>query len=85
MHLKFAGFPLAVDSAYAGVEQLTKADLGLSPGEEVLLARTPLHAQRVELAHPATGEKLVVEAPLPADFEAVLAALRGLRGGDQFR
>lgn len=85
VHLKYAGFPLAVDPAYAGVERLTRADLGLSPGEEVLLARTPLHAWQVELAHPSTGEELRVEAPLPADLEAVLAALRGMPGAAQFR
>jgi 23S rRNA pseudouridine1911/1915/1917 synthase len=41
------------------------------------LARQALHAWRLGLAHPATGEALRFEAPLPADLLAVLAALRG--------
>ncbi len=39
--------------------------------------RQMLHAYRLAFAHPATGETVDVTAPLPADFEAVLAALRG--------
>ena len=39
-------------------------------------ARQLLHAARLELHHPRTGAPLVFAAPLPADFEQVLAALR---------
>jgi len=85
VHLKYAGFPLAVDSAYAGVERLLRGDLGLAPADEVLLARTPLHAQKVQLAHPVTGAPLAIEAPLPADLEGVLDALRVLRRDRQVR
>jgi tRNA pseudouridine32 synthase/23S rRNA pseudouridine746 synthase len=42
----------------------------------VLLARTPLHAARLELRHPASGEPLVLEAPLPPDMAAAIEALR---------
>jgi len=38
--------------------------------------RQLLHAFRLELTHPATGEEMVFEAPTPADFTAVLAGLR---------
>jgi 23S rRNA pseudouridine1911/1915/1917 synthase len=38
--------------------------------------RQALHARRLELVHPRTGEPLVVEAPLPADIVALVAALR---------
>ena len=34
-----------------------------------------LHARRLELEHPTTGERVSWEAARPADFEAVLAAL----------
>jgi 23S rRNA pseudouridine1911/1915/1917 synthase len=36
-----------------------------------------LHARRLELDHPATGARLVLEAPVPDDFRAVEAALVG--------
>jgi len=79
VHLKYAGYPLAVDSAYAGVERLLRGEVGLSPPGEVLLARTPLHAQRLQLPHPTTGELLSIEAPLPPDLEIVLGLLRERR------
>jgi hypothetical protein len=35
-----------------------------------------LHAHRIALAHPETGEPVRFEAAVPADFEAGVAALR---------
>lgn len=79
VHLKYVGFPLAVDSAYAGVEQILRGELGLEPAKEVFLGRTPLHARRVRLPHPTTGDPLTIEAPMPVDFEVALGLLGGLR------
>ena len=42
--------------------------------------RQLLHAARLELHHPRTGAPLVFAAPLPADFTAVLDALRRSTG-----
>ena len=39
--------------------------------------RQALHATSLEFIHPQSGELLKLEAPLPADFEALLAVLRG--------
>ncbi len=38
--------------------------------------RMMLHASRLEFKHPRDGRALVIEAPLPADFEALLDSLR---------
>ncbi len=38
--------------------------------------RQALHARELSLAHPASGEACRFEAPLPADLEALLTALR---------
>lgn len=38
--------------------------------------RQALHATRLEFTHPVSGETLRLEAPPPADFEALLAVLR---------
>jgi 23S rRNA pseudouridine1911/1915/1917 synthase len=35
-----------------------------------------LHARRLGFPHPKTGETVSAEAPLPEDFEKVLALLR---------
>ena len=70
VHLAAAGAPLAVDPDYGD-------DAPLLAGAEVLLARTPLHAASLAFAHPATGARLVVEAPLPDDLARALAWARG--------
>jgi 23S rRNA pseudouridine1911/1915/1917 synthase len=38
--------------------------------------RQALHATRLSFAHPASGETLSLEAPLPGDLEQLLAVLR---------
>jgi len=70
VHLAAAGFPLAIDPDYGEPGPL------FGPGGAPLLARTPLHAARLEIAHPARGRTLVIEAPWPADLAATVAALR---------
>jgi tRNA pseudouridine32 synthase/23S rRNA pseudouridine746 synthase len=70
VHLAAAGFPLAVDPDYGDDAPL------VAPDGAPLLARTPLHAARLEVAHPSGGGTLVVEAPLPEDLARTLAALR---------
>jgi tRNA pseudouridine65 synthase len=40
--------------------------------EEFDLPRLFLHADRLQLAHPATGEPLTIQAPLPADLHEFL-------------
>ena len=68
VHLKAVGHPLAFDPQYG-----PKAPLAAGGAR---LARTPLHAASIEAPHPAGGT-LRVEAPLPEDLAALLAALRG--------
>lgn len=68
VHLKAVGHPLVFDHQYG---RKTPWRLG---GAE--LSRTPLHAARLEV--PALG--VAVEAPLPADLAAALAALRSAGG-----
>jgi len=41
--------------------------------------RQALHASRVDFVHPVTRERVVIEAPLPRDFEDLLVAT-GLDG-----
>ena len=38
------------------------------------LPRQALHAWRLELPHPRTGERVALEAPLPADLAGFWAA-----------
>ncbi len=65
VHMAHIGHPLLGDGLYGG-------------RPEAGMARQALHAWRLALAHPATGQALVWTAELPADMQQALQAL-GLR------
>jgi len=68
VHLTHLGFPLAGDDKYGDFgwnRELAKAGL----------KRMFLHAARLALAHPRTGEALAFASPLPADLAAFVASL----------
>ena len=75
VHLAALGHPVAGDPTYGGRRR---------PGSErpearaalEALTRPALHAARLAFTHPATGERLSFESPLPADLQTLLAALR---------
>jgi RluA family pseudouridine synthase len=80
-HAALAGHPLAVDPDYGGARELRVRDLVAAPAarpdaDEVVVGRLTLHAGAVALAHPATGARLELEAPLPADLQRALDLLR---------
>ena len=58
--------PLVGDTTY-GADPTLAGRLGL--------ARPALHAARLELDHPVTGERLVAESPDPPDFAEALRRL----------
>ncbi len=72
VHLAWAGIPLVIDPDYGDATPLR------GPGGEVLLERTPLHAERLELKHPTSGDDLVVESPMPEDMKVAIEALRAI-------
>jgi 23S rRNA pseudouridine955/2504/2580 synthase len=68
VHLAHLGFPLAGDDKYgdfAWNRELARAGL----------KRMFLHAARLSLEHPVSGEPLHLAAPLPADLSAFVATL----------
>jgi 23S rRNA pseudouridine1911/1915/1917 synthase len=52
------------------------AQSGGLPADDVLIARQALHAWRLTIRHPHTGQEMQFEAPLPQDFERTLQCLR---------
>ena len=67
VHLRAVGHPIVGDARYGGGGDVARA-LGLS--------RPFLHSWRLGFAHPATGERLVLEEPLPEDLASALSAAR---------
>jgi len=60
VHLSHLGHPVAGDRLYGGA----------IPG----ISRPLLHAAAIRMPHPRDGAPFLVEAPLPSDFEPLLAA-----------
>lgn len=82
VHLASVGSPVLADKIYSGRSSVRLSDLvpGLpAANDQVLLERQALHAHRLRLFHPRSRKVIAVEAPLPADFERTLAALRKQR------
>jgi len=52
-------------------------DPGFRPRWRIQPTRQMLHAAMLEVRHPATGQRLRIEAPLPPDYARTQAALRG--------
>ena len=76
VHMAHVRHPLVGDPQYGGLLKLPK---GASPALTDALRgfrRQALHAEQLAFVHPGTGEPVSFEAPLPADMQAVLAALR---------
>ncbi len=76
VHLAAIGSPVLCDGLYSGRTVIDPSFFGGQAGEP-LIERQALHAASLAIDHPATGERLLLEAPLPADMQRVLAALRG--------
>jgi 23S rRNA pseudouridine1911/1915/1917 synthase len=83
VHLASIDCPVVADKVYSGRDCLRLSDLvpGLDPAQdELLTTRQALHAARLRFRHPRRGQWIEVEAPLPADYQRTLEALRKHRG-----
>ncbi len=86
LHFTHIRCAVLCDKLYGGRSQLTAGELrtwcrnknaacGLAD-DAVLLARQALHAHRLCITHPTSGEELEVTAPIPADMQELLLVLR---------
>ena len=81
VHLASVGCPVLADAAYSGRDRISLSDLA-PPGsvalgeDETLLERQALHAHRIRFRHPRRGDWMEISAPLPADMQRTLEALR---------
>jgi 23S rRNA pseudouridine1911/1915/1917 synthase len=76
VHLASIGHPVVGDPVYGGA-QWKGVQEGRVRSLLRSLGRQALHASRLELVHPRSGEPLVFESPLPEDIQRVVEGLRG--------
>ena len=84
VHFQSIGYSLAVDALYGRRAAFYLSEIKgkyyksgkHSEEERPLMERTSLHAARLRLDHPVTGERMEFVAELPKDFAAVLSQLR---------
>ena len=82
VHLAHVHMPVIGDPVYGGRRKALSPDpsqRSLAGALLEILRRQALHASRLELAHPVTGEALVFTSVLPEDLHRALEALRAFR------
>ena len=68
VHMAHIGHPVVGDSVYGGRHNRRVLPL--------VVKRQMLHAAKLTISHPTSGERLTFEAPLAPDMSALLSALR---------
>ena len=70
VHMSHRGHPLLGDEVYGGGKTAFEAR------HPALFSGQALHAKRLSLTHPKTGERMTFECPLPEEFSRALELLR---------
>lgn len=70
-HFQHLGNPLAGDSLYGNRQNLRLHEL-----TGCVVPRVMLHARILRFIHPLTAERVAFNAPIPADFHAVILGLK---------
>lgn len=70
VHFQYLGCPLVGDETYGKRHNTRLTEL-----TGYVAPRIMLHAQKLSFTHPATGQKVHFEAPVPEDFQQAIAAL----------
>jgi len=76
VHFAHARHPVVGDATYGGKKRVKSVQNPLMRARLSKVKRQMLHASRLALEHPATGETLDLSAPLPEDMSDLLQFLR---------
>ncbi len=76
LHLSHAGYPLVGDPVYGRRLAIPRGATPALAGALRSFRRQALHAAKLSFPHPRDGRPVEVTAPLPADFLALVAALK---------
>lgn len=75
VHMAHLGHPIVGDPAYGRKKRFAKKTFSATRDVLAAFPRQALHALRLELQHPTTGQALEMEAPLAADMAQLLDRL----------
>ena len=75
VHLTHLGHPIVGDKTYGGRLQIPRDCSAALESALRAMGRQALHARRLSLVHPVSGEALAWESPLPRDMVDLLQAL----------
>jgi 23S rRNA pseudouridine1911/1915/1917 synthase len=75
VHAQALRLPIIGDPLYHPQALLPQSVPSAARAAVASLGRQMLHARLLGFTHPTTGERLVFEAPLPEDFQGLLALL----------
>ncbi|HSF48886.1 MAG TPA: 23S rRNA pseudouridine(1911/1915/1917) synthase RluD [Burkholderiales bacterium] len=73
VHMQSIGHPVVGDPVYGGKPRAQSAHVRAALAA---FPRQALHAERLSITHPATGERLIWRSLLPKDMRELIAALR---------
>lgn len=76
VHFAHARHPVVGDATYGGKKRVKSVQNPLMRARLSKVKRQMLHARRLALEHPATGETLDLSAPLPEDMSELIEFLR---------
>lgn len=76
VHMAHLKYPLVGDPVYGGRLRLPRASSELMQNTLRRFSRQALHASRLGLLHPQSGEYMEWQVPLPEDMENLLTVLR---------
>ena len=88
VHLAENGLSIVCDPLYSGnqkpvrLSEIKKKWNGDEYEERPLLSRLALHAYKIEINHPKTGERMTFTAPYPKDMDATRKQLAKIFGVD---
>lgn len=84
VHLAATGTPVLNDPLYGSGQRLLLSDLKRGykgrDEERPLMTALALHAGRLEIAHPTSGERMTFTTPRPKEFEVALKNLERFAG-----
>src|SRR6202790_223157 len=73
VHMASLGHAVVGDVLYGAPREMrARRGRATDQGGAISLSRNFLHAARLELAHPRTGERVALESPLPGELKAFL-------------